>query len=94
MGVSVDRGMGVCFQTNNGDRSALAGKYYSGCLCWLFIQMHRNSKSCPSQRKKSCIAKLFILSPARVPGYLLLKKAPCLLIVHIAPCAADYHAAS
>jgi len=36
MGVSEDRGMGVRFRTNNEDRSALVGKYYSGCLCWLF----------------------------------------------------------
>ena len=28
--------MGVRFRTNNEDRSALVGKYYSGCLCWLF----------------------------------------------------------
>jgi hypothetical protein len=36
MGVSEDQGMGVRFRTNNEDRSALVGKYYSGCLCWLF----------------------------------------------------------
>jgi len=46
MGVSVDRVMGVCRQTNNGDRSALAGKYYSGCLCWLKYVMQDMRKSC------------------------------------------------
>ena len=44
MGVSVDRVMGVCHQTNNGDRSALVEKCYSGCLCLLPDTTRKHSK--------------------------------------------------
>jgi hypothetical protein len=44
MGVSEDRGMGVRCRTNNEDRSALVGKYYSGCLCWLFDRTRPRTK--------------------------------------------------
>jgi len=36
--------MGVRFRTNNGDRSALVGKYYSGCLCLLLHTTLKHSK--------------------------------------------------
>ena len=46
MGDSVDRLRGARFRTNNEDRSALVGKYYSGCLCWLISQMQVLKRSC------------------------------------------------
>jgi hypothetical protein len=76
MGVSVDRGMGVRFRTNNEDRSALVGKCYSGCLCWLFDRTPDHTNWLYKEFK-------FFRNVGRITvpvGYLLLKQEPQLLI--------------
>jgi hypothetical protein len=71
MGVSEDQGMGVRFRTNNEDRSALVGKYYSGCLCWLFDRTLPLTKRLYKKIGFFCNA----VQTARLPNYLLRKPA-------------------